>query len=103
VILSANGVPVVKRIAPTLAGGAEIVRRHARDNLWQEIVFPQPKQAAIGPDIGAVVIHEDGYVANDADVFLRAILADGAPLFPEEELNDASDREIGVCAQQKLV
>src|SRR5437762_14360770 len=40
IAVGANRIPVVEGIAPALACGAEVIRRHAGDDFRQEIVFP---------------------------------------------------------------
>src|SRR5690348_7115543 len=65
VAAGAHRVPVVKRIAPTLAGRAERIGRNTGDYFRLQIVL-QSEQFAIGPHIGAVVVHKNRDVANYA-------------------------------------
>src|ERR1035438_2654352 len=57
-------IPAVKGIAPALPRLAEEVRWHAGDSLGLEI-FIQAKKITMHPNVGAIVIYEDGDVAND--------------------------------------
>src|SRR5438034_10987829 len=59
-----NHVPAVKRISPTLAGNAEGVRGHARNQGWLKIIV-KIKQSTIAPSVGAVIVHKDRDIAND--------------------------------------
>jgi hypothetical protein len=54
----------------------------------------QAKQIGMGPDIGAVEIHEDRDVAHDANRMLRAIGSKRLPLFVEKKLHGAAGVEI---------
>src|SRR5271170_6844236 len=87
VALRTHGVPVVKRISPTLARRAVYVRRHAGNRLRLEVVF-QTKQFSICPYIGAVIIHKDGNVSDHPNRLLRAVETQGAPLLVKKELDD---------------
>ena len=46
------------------------------------------------PDVGAIVVHENGDIAHDADRPLRAVTPQRAPLFVESELDPASNAEL---------
>src|SRR3984957_18800793 len=46
------------------------------------------------PDIGAVVVHEDGNIAGNADRALRTVTAQSLPLLVERELQRAADFEL---------
>ncbi len=85
--------PLVDRVAPALAGRAEIVRGHT-GNANRSKVFAQLKNFRVGPHIGAVVVDEDSHVANEADVALRTVAAQGFPLLIEGELYGLLDFEI---------
>ena len=56
--------PVVERVAPELAGGAEVVGRHAGDGQRPAVVV-ELEQLLVGPDVGAVEGDEDRHVADD--------------------------------------
>src|SRR5207253_9905231 len=45
----AKRVPVVERIPPALASGAEVIGRHARDDFGKEIAFAQAEQITVRP------------------------------------------------------
>src|SRR4051794_28062865 len=80
--------PVVERIAPTLAGLAEGIGRDARNHRWAEIEV-QVVEMRVRPHVGTVVADENGDVAYDLDSALCGGGADGAPLLGKEELDDA--------------
>src|SRR5208282_3253990 len=86
-------VPAIKRIPPALAVFAERIRGHAGDDLGIEFGV-QAKQFGVGPDIGAVEIHENRHVAHNVNRTLRAIGSKSLPLFEEKELHDAAEIEI---------
>src|SRR5580704_3517585 len=91
--LRLHHIPAVKRIAPTLTRLAEKIRRYARDHLGLE-VFIQSKKIAVHPDVGAIVIYEDGDVAYHADLALRTITSQCLPLFVESELQGAANLQV---------
>src|SRR5450631_399128 len=86
-------VPAIKRMSPALAVFAEKIRRHAGDYFRIEFGV-QVKQIGMSPHIGAVKIHEDGDVADDAYRALRAIGSKRLPLFEEKKLQGAADIEL---------
>ena len=88
-----HDVPAVERIAPALSGLAEKIWGDAGDDFGTQI-FVEAEQVGLSPDIGAVVVDEDGDVANDADGALRTVAAQGPPLFVEGELQGAADFEL---------
>src|SRR5437588_10568792 len=77
-------VPTVERVAPQLAGGAEVVGRHPCHER-RPAVRRQVEQLAMRPAVGAVLRREDGRIADDADATLRSVLLERYPL-PEEEV-----------------
>src|SRR5260370_687793 len=91
----AHGLPVVEWIAPALSGGAEIIGRDARDDFRLKVIFFQPEQVAVRPYIGAVVIHENGDVADDTNGLFRAVVTQRVPLLPEEKLHNSPCRKLG--------
>ena len=93
----AKRVPVVERIPPALASGAEVIGRHARDDFGKEIAFAQAEQITVRPHVRALIVHKNRDVTDDADRFLRTIILQRTPLLPEEELDRAAPREI--CGQ----
>src|SRR5208337_5441424 len=86
-------VPAIKGTAPALTIFAEKIRGHAGDDFGIEVGV-QAKQIRVGPDIGAVEIHEDGDVADNANGTLRTIGTKCLPLFEEKELHGAAHIEI---------
>src|SRR6202011_581432 len=51
--------PVIERIAPALAGGAEVVWRDAGDDRGLPLAV-EAEEIGMGPHVGAVVCDEDG-------------------------------------------
>src|SRR6266700_3264246 len=45
----------------------------------------------MGPNVGAVVVHKNGDVANNPNRFLDAVATHRTPLLPEKELHSAAD------------
>ncbi len=80
--------PAIQGVAPALAGGGEIVRRHAGHHL-QPALGIQPEKVRVGPDIGTVVGDEDGQVAEQQHVPFACILVQSPPLLEEQELPEA--------------
>ena len=64
-------IPAIERIAPALAGRAEVVGRHAGDADGRE-VFVELEEIGMGPDVGAVEGDEDGDVADGCGCRARA-------------------------------
>ena len=93
VALGAHDVPVVERVSPALAGLAEEVRRNAGHDLGLK-VFVEAEQVRVGPDVGAIEVHEDGDIADHAYRALFAVVAERPPLLVEGELYSAADGEI---------
>src|SRR6185369_7999353 len=88
-------IPVIKRSAPALAGGAEGVRRDTGNSLWFEIVL-QAKKFAVRPHVSTVISHKDGNIAHHPDGTLSAVTPQGMPLRVKEELNHAAKVRLGV-------
>src|SRR6478672_5155477 len=87
--------PVVKRSAPALAGGAEGVRRDTGNSLWFEVILAQPEKIAVRPHVSTVISDEDGDIPHHPDGTLGAVTPQGMPLLVEEELNDAAEVHLG--------
>ena len=87
-----EGAPFVERIAPALAGGGEVIGRDAGDADGVELLV-ELEDFGVSPDIGAVVVDEDGDIAHDLDALFGAVGANGAPLLVEEELDGLLDGE----------
>ena len=79
-------VPAIKRIAPPLPGGAEVIGRNSGDDR-RLAAFVELEDLAIGPDVGAVAGNVDGDVAHDADAARVGGLAHRRPLREEEPLH----------------
>src|SRR6202040_3142942 len=82
--------PLVDGVAPALAGLAEVIRGHAGDALGRQILI-EFEDVGMGPDIGAVEADKDGYVADEANVALGAVVAEIAPLFVKSKLDHPLD------------
>src|SRR5207302_319444 len=97
----AQRIPAVQWIAPALAGGGEVVRRHARD-ADQLPLFIQLEEIRVGPDVRAVVVDEYGNVAEDADVARVRVFAQRGPLLADQVLNRLFDREVAAGLIHRL-
>ena len=86
--VAGHALPVVERVAPELAGGAEVVGRHA-GHCRGAAVAVELEEVLVGPHVGAVERHVDGRVADDGDAAPSALGAEGVPLVEEEELGEA--------------
>jgi hypothetical protein len=80
----AEMVPVVKRAAPELAGGAEGVGRHTGDD-GGATVRPELPLARVRPYVRRIIGDEDGHVADDADAPVIGVAPELEPL-PEENV-----------------
>ena len=85
-------VPGVVRVAPALAIGTEIIRRHPghRDRLPLGI---EQEQLARRPHVGTVVRHEDRHVAEQAHAMSGRVVPERAPLLREGVLLEAQRRD----------
>src|SRR5450755_79151 len=83
-------VPAIEWIAPALAIFAEKIRRDTGHDLGIEFGV-EAKQIGMGPDIGAIEIHEDGNVTGNPDQSVLAVGAKCAPLFVKEKLDGAAN------------
>ncbi len=92
--------PLVERIAPALAGGGEVVGRNSRDACGSALLV-ELKDFGVSPDVGGVVADEDGDVAEDFDLALDAVGAEGVPLLGEEELDDLLDGDVAAGVVQE--
>ncbi len=81
-------IPAIERVAPALAGLAEVVGRNAGDADGREIGV-KLEEVGVSPDIGAVVGDKDGDIADEADGAVAAVMAQGLPLPVKGELDDA--------------
>src|SRR5579872_7628270 len=86
-------IPTIERIAPTLPGLAEEIRRHSGDDLRFKL-FTQPEKIGVRPDISAVIVHEDRHIPNDPDFALGAIAAQRVPLLVKCKLKSAANLQI---------
>ena len=78
-------IPAEEGVAPELAVGGEGVRR-AAGHLGGPEGLVHLEEAGVGPDVGAVLGHVDGQVAQDGDALLGGVVLEGLPLAEEEEL-----------------
>jgi len=77
-------VPAVDRIAPKLAGGAEVIRWDP-GHYHRLQGFIQLENVRVGPHIRTLVIHIDREIAYDLNLPLVAVGLESRPL-PEEEI-----------------
>ena len=80
-----RNIPAIKRVAPKLTCGAEIIGRNARNGSGPPS-FIQAKQPRMSPYISAVVCDIDRNVAHDANVETTAETSYLFPLPKEFEL-----------------
>ena len=80
--------PVVDGVAPQLARGAEIVRRHTRHQAGLERVRKQREILRIRPDVDAVERDIERNVSDDPDAALMCVVFQGRPLPKERELRE---------------
>ena len=92
--------PVKDRVAPALAGLAEIIRRYSGHENGP-LGAVELEQFGMGPDIGAVLGHVDGQVADELHVVLPAVAAQGPPLAERQVLAEAHAVQgvLGLVAQ----
>src|SRR5215472_8472151 len=86
-------VPTVQRIAPALPRLAKEIRRNAGHHLRLKIVVKAEK-VRVSPDVGAIVVDEDGDVANDTNGALSTVTIKGTPLLIERKLQSAPDENV---------
>ena len=79
--------PVVKGIAPELAVGAEIVRRHAR-HVTRPAFLVELQDVAVGPRVGTVERDVDRHVAEEVHACFVGMLPQRLPLVKEHALDD---------------
>src|SRR6185503_10271710 len=77
--------PVVERIPPELAGGAEIIGRHSRYH-DRSPIFVQLKLIRVCPNVCRIVGDENRNVADNLDAAAIAVSLKRKPLPEEEEL-----------------
>src|SRR5712671_2144855 len=80
-------IPAVEWVAPALAGDTEIVWGDAADRCWIQVSV-ELEQVRIRPDIGAVIVEEDGDIADHANRTFGSVVAQRVPLLKKEELHD---------------
>ena len=92
-ILLFHSIPVIKRIAPELPGGAERVRRHARDEFGHQL-FIQKKQLRMCPHIRAVQGGINGNIPDDPDPLLCRVIPEPVPLLKKLILTERPERDL---------
>ena len=85
--------PAVERVAPALAGGAEVVGRHAGHQRRLAGVV-EIELMAVQPDVGAVVRQEDRQVADEADPARVGVLAQRLPVAEEAPLHESGEVDL---------
>ena len=88
-----HGVPVVEGIAPQLAVGGEVVRRHAR-HLGGDVPLVQLESPGVRPHVGGVHGHVDGQVADDADALFMGVGPQVLPLAEEQVLDVGEQADV---------
>ena len=78
-------VPAVERVAPALAVGLKVVRRHAGD-ADRAAVLVQLEQLRVEPDVGGVLRDVDRHVAHQLDAVRARVVVQRAPLAEEQHL-----------------
>ena len=68
---------------------AEKIRGNTGNDFWIQIAV-QAKQLTMHPDVGAVVVHEDRNIPDDADVPLAAVAPKITPLLVKRKLQGAA-------------
>ena len=84
--------PVVERVAPELAVGAEVVGRHAGDAAPFALLVEQ-EQLLVLPDVGAIVRHEHRNIAEQQHAQVTRVPAQALPLAIEQQLNELVIRD----------
>ena len=87
-------VPVVNRVAPELAGFAEVVRRNARHFSGLAGVGIETEDFGVSPNVGAIVRDIDGDIAEDFDAPRVGVLLEGCPLSIEFVLEVATEFDV---------
>src|SRR2546428_458217 len=77
--------PAVERVAPELAGGAEVIGRHAGHERRRPVGL-ELEQLGVRPHVRAVAGHEDRDVAHDRHLPLAAVVLQPLPLGEEDVL-----------------
>ena len=92
VIALPQHVPSIHGVSPALAGFGERIRRDTGDDLGIKIVVEAEKMR-MGPDIGAVIAHEYGDIADDADAAGGTARAQRTPLLKKRKLQETPNVE----------
>src|SRR5690606_7682011 len=77
--------PAIDRVAPALAGAAEVVRRDTRHDRGVAAVV-EAERGASPPHVRAVVSDEDRHVADEGDLHGLGAVMERAPLLVEDVL-----------------
>src|SRR6185369_8543596 len=78
-----HALPVVERVAPELASGAEVIRWNTRDDEWFSVLI-QLELFRVGPNVSGVMGHKDRQIADNLDPVVVTVTLQSRPL-PEEE------------------
>ena len=87
------GLPVVDRVAPELAVGAERIRRHSAGHFLVALGV-QLEEPAVLPDVDRVPGDEDGDVADDAHAPVVGVVLQSGGLEVEEILDDLLEEDL---------
>src|SRR5450759_158655 len=85
-------IPTVQRVAPQLAGRAEVVRRDPGNQSWLALSV-EVEEICVRPGVGTVVGHEDRDIADDADATLVGVRFQAGPLSVELVLRVLVERD----------
>jgi hypothetical protein len=85
----AKGFPIIHRVAPKLAFGAEIIRRHAGYEPWSEISI-QLEALGIGPNITRIKRHKERQISDQEHAAAPGILLQAPALAEQHKLRKPS-------------
>ena len=85
---AAKRIPVIDRIAPKLSVRAEVIGRHAGDEL-RPALFGQKEDVGVRPDIAGIGRHEEGQVTDEADAVCPRVRFQSLALTEDQELHEA--------------
>ena len=80
--------PVIDRVSPELALGAEIIRRNAGDDPRLRLLVQQ-EQLGIGPHVRRIRGNKDGKITQQPHPALIRVILEGLPVPQQDELAKA--------------
>ena len=93
-------VPIVKRVAPKLSVGGEIIGRDSGDG-GRRAGFIELEDFRILPNVRAVESDENRSVSDDFYAVFEGVFSESFPLREEEELGDFEHFDIGANARRE--